>query len=467
MSHRFLILDTPDQALVPLEQAFKEASHDSCDLEWVLSFEQLEERLRSGLHWDLIVADYRLGDGVYFGVDLIERIHQICGDIPIVAVADRGDVDVAAEAIKAGANDFMVRTGKLLDRVRTLQEKMDTHLSLIRRNRLLKEQNMLLRQAICDNDVMVGDSTQLREVLDRIIRVAIIPRPVLITGERGTGKELVARAIHMAAGQVDRPLISVNCAAFSSALLESELFGHEKGSFTGADTCVHGKFELAAEGTLFLDEIGNMSLSFQQKILRVVEYGTFTRVGGSGEIQVNTRIIAATNADLKHRMQEGEFLRDLYDRLSFEVIHVPALREREGDIPILARHFLNQFMQEIPTLQGKRLSRSAFDVLERYSFPGNVRELKNIIERAAYRDTTNEITPEDIGMLTSQPMSIAGQSFQQQVDHFKQQLVLEALTKANGNQAKAARALGVSYHQYRYFLKKYHRTVVDDSKNAK
>jgi DNA-binding NtrC family response regulator len=456
MTRRFLILDTPDEALLPLEAAFREASRRTCEVERALSVGELKAKLRSGLPWDLIVVDYGLGDGRLCGARLIKAIRQACGDLPVVAVAEKGDVDIASEAVEAGAHDFMVRTGKLSDRVHTLLEKIGPHLNLINRNRMLQEQNMLLREAAGQQHEIIGESPQIREVLDCISRVARIPRPVLITGERGTGKELVARAIHTLGGEPSRPMVSVNCAAFSDSLLESELFGHEKGSFTGAESRTHGRFELASGGSLFLDEIGNMSLSFQQKILRVVEYGTFTRVGGSEEVQAHTRIIAATNVDIRQRMEAGQFLRDLYDRLSFEVIDVPPVRNREGDIAILARHFLNLFMQEIPALQGKRLSQAALAVLEAYAFPGNVRELKNIIERAAYRDLTNEITPGDIGLPPRERTAARGGTFQGEVEGFKQQLIEDALADAGGNQAKAARALGLSYHQYRYFLKKYH-----------
>jgi DNA-binding NtrC family response regulator len=456
MGHRFLILDTPDNALETLADAFREACGSKCEVERPFSVSALKAKLHSGLPWDLVVADYELGDGQLAGVDLIKTIREACRDLPLVAVAIRGDVHIAAEAVAAGANDFMVRAGKLSDRVKTLLEKMEPHLDLIDRNRVLQEQNMLLREAASRRFEIVGESPQIQDVLERITRVATIPRPVLITGERGTGKELVARAIHVAGGAPSRPMVSVNCAAFSDSLLESELFGHEKGSFTGAEGRVHGKFELASGGTLFLDEIGNMTIPFQQKILRVVEYGTFTRVGGSQEVEINTRIIAATNVNIRERMEEGKFLRDLYDRLSFEVIEVPPMRKREGDVVILTRHFLDQFMREIPALQGKRLSQRAITVLEAYSFPGNVRELKNIIERAAYRDTTNEITPEDIGMLPREArIAVAGETFQERVEDFKIQLITDALAAAGNNQAKAARALGLSYHQYRYFLKKY------------
>ncbi len=455
MPKRIIILDTPEKNLEPLGDAFTQASGNQCSLTYIHSAQRLMTKLRTGLPWDLLVLDGTLGDGQKEGLILLEKVRNKYPELPIVVVAEQGNVDIVHQAIQAGANDFLVRSGKLVDRVATLLKKVKPHLTLIDRNRMLLEQNMLLQEAAVGRFQIVGESPQIMEIFDKIEKVAKIPRPVLITGERGTGKELVARGIHQAFGAGTRPMIVVNCAAFPDNLLETELFGHEKGAFTGADHQVHGKFELAGDGTLFLDEIGNMSLSFQQKILRVVEYGTLTRVGGSSEIAVKTRIIAATNVDLHKQIAKGEFLQDLYDRLSFEVIRVPALRKRQGDIEILARYFLNMFMQEIPSLRGKCLSQEALRLLREYSFPGNVRELKNIIERAAYRDTTSEITPEDLGMLMAQATMSEGITFNDKVEGYKKKLLFEALKSANGNQAQAARDLGLSYHQYRYFVRKY------------
>ncbi len=452
---RVLILDTPDGDLEKLSTAFIAATNNKCSLDKVFSEDELIKKLQSGLFWDLLVVDYYLGDGKTCGIDLLPSIRACKPVMPIVVAAKKGDVKIASHAMQAGANDLLVRSGKLTDRVVTLLKKIGPHLNLINRNRILQEQNMLLLETASKRYNIIGESLQIANVIEKVQKVAQIPRPVLVTGERGTGKELVARAIHITAGDSSRPMVIINCAAFPDHLLESELFGHEKGSFTGADNKVHGKFEMAAFGTLFLDEIGNMSLSFQQKILRVVEYGTFTRVGGSNEIQVNTRIIAATNVDLEKKMAEGKFLRDLYDRLSFEIIHVPPLREREGDTVLLARHFLNQFMLEIPSLKGKRLSNSSQNLLGKYAFPGNVRELKNIIERAAYKDTTKEITPEDIGILLDDQKNITGNTFYEKVEAFKESIIKKALAETGGNQAMAARTIGLSYHQYRYFLKKY------------
>ncbi|REK18975.1 MAG: phage shock protein operon transcriptional activator [Planctomycetota bacterium] len=332
---------------------------------------------------------------------------------------------------------------------------MRTLLRAIERVERLDQRNTELQRAIQARFRIVGESPEIQELIAGVKRIAQVPRPVLITGERGTGKELVARAIHFAAFGESQPIVTVNCAAFSDALLESELFGHEKGAFTGADETRQGKFELASGGTLFLDEIAHMSPPFQQKILRVVEYGTFMRVGGQQEQKTSVRIISATNVDLKARIRGGRFLGDLYDRLAFEVIHVPPLRRRSGDVDVLAQHFLDQFSLEIPAFKGKSLARSALRMLRDYSFPGNVRELKNIIERAAYRDTTNEITPEDIGMLPKPRRQDHGAGFQQRVGDYCAQLIHDAMKQSGGNQAQAARILGLTYHQFRHYRRKY------------
>ena len=302
---------------------------------------------------------------------------------------------------------------------------------------------------------ILGSSPQMQRLIEQIERVAHIPRPLLIVGERGTGKELVARAIHFASGRPAGRMVTINCAAIGDTLLETELFGHERGAFTGAESARRGRFEQADGGTLFLDEIGNMPLPFQQKILRVVEYGTFTPVGGDKERKTSARIVAATNADLGGKIETGEFLGDLYDRLAFEVIHVPPLRERPADIETLAHRFLEHFAEEIPAFRGKRLADSALVLLRSYPFPGNVRELKNLIERAAYRDTTNEITPEDIGLLPSDvPIATEG-GFMEQVAQFSRRLLEDALALAGGNRAEAARRLGLSYDQFRHHHRKH------------
>lgn len=388
------------------------------------------------------------------GISVFSEIQLYRPHTAIVVVSVQGDVEIVGKAISQGATDFLVLGGDIEKRVTTLLGKLKSFFEVVTDNRKLKDSNIDLLKNIQARYQIIGNSTQIMKALDICQKIALIPRPILIYGERGTGKELIARAIHYL-GNKEKSIVIINCGAFADSLLESELFGHEKGAFTGANEIKHGKFEQADGGTLFLDEIGNMSKSFQQKILRVIEYGTFTRVGGTEEIKVNVRIIAATNVDLKKKIEKGEFLPDLYDRLSFETIHVPSLREREGDIEFLANHFLNQFEREIPAFQGKTLSKEVLTALKNYSFPGNIRELKNIIERAVYRETSSLITMKDIELFPSDKSVNDDLPFTEQVSAFAKQLLEKALIQNNYNQAAAARKLGLTYDQFRHYLKKY------------
>lgn len=444
------LLLTDASGFADLQRAFCEEAPTDWDVSLITSFERLKPRLADQSRHHLVVISYSAE-----AAQVATSIRDVAPDAAVVVVAEHGNVDLAAQAIEAGATDFLVCGDRLRQRIATLLGKLHKLFEVVDRNRMLDEHNLQLREAIQARSQMVGNSPQIRRLLDDVHRVAAIPRPVLIVGERGTGKELVARAIHFAAGANSRPIVTVNCAAFSDALLESELFGHEKGAFTGADTMRRGKFELADGGTLFLDEIGNMSLAFQEKILRVVEYGHYTRVGGTTERTTAARIIAATNRNLPDMIDRGEFLADLYDRLTFETIRVPPLRERRGDVEILARHFLNEFGRETPALGAKQLAAETIALLCRYQFPGNVRELKNLVERAAYRDTTNLITPDDLGLLPFDEIGSGGGSFQERIDSLATGLLKGALRQTGGNQKEAAGLLGLKYHQMRYYLKKY------------
>ncbi|MCA9609274.1 MAG: sigma-54-dependent Fis family transcriptional regulator [Myxococcales bacterium] len=444
MARHVLVLESPGGELAALAEAF-EAHADV----WRVGDEaallaRLDDRP------DLVVLDYVLGDGATDGRTILARVREREPLLPIVVVAEEGGVDVASEVIDAGATDLLVRRGHLEERVATQLRKVRVWVELIDRSALLARQNRALRAA-----GMVGDSPEIRSVIARVRRVAQVPRPVLVLGERGVGKELVARALHEESGR-EGPFVIVNCAAVPASLLEAELFGHERGAFTGAERRAEGKFEAAEGGTLFLDEIGHMDLAFQTKILRAVEYGTFLRVGGTREVQVRTRIVAATNADLAQMIAEKRFLPDLYDRLAFEEIRVPALRERADDVERLAEHFMERFMREVPSFRGKRLSAQARAALRRYRFPGNVRELKNMIERAVYREVGDELTPEDLGLTdtTSAPLPARG-TFKERIAAFEKQMVEEALERAGGNQAEAARALGLTYDQLRHYRKKH------------
>jgi DNA-binding NtrC family response regulator len=454
MPKRIVVLDTPDHAMAALADAVREAGGEGTSVDVVGSAGALLDALREPR--DLVLLDYLHGDGAQCERSLVQALRSRDPDLPVIAVAEKGDVSLAAETIRAGASDFFVRGENLGERTRTLLAKVGKVLDLVHRHRALREQCQIFQRANRERYRIIGESAAIHDVLGRIERVARIPRPVLIVGERGTGKELVARAIHEASGRGERPFVAVNCAAFPETLLESELFGHERGAFTGADQKRAGRFEQAEGGTLFLDEIGNMPLGFQQKILRVIEYSTFTRLGGSRELRSSARIVAATNTDLERAIAQGRFLQDLYDRLAFEVVRVPPLREREGDVEVLAHHFLDEFLKEVPALGAKPFNPAALELLRRHSFPGNVRELKNVIERAAYRDRTSRIDPEDID-LPGEDGGIAGSGLEQRVEEFRRRLIFDALDQAGGNQGRAAQSLGLSYDQFRHYYRKYAR----------
>jgi DNA-binding NtrC family response regulator len=455
MLRHLLVVETPDDSLADLRAALEGLPESGVrlELEVVRDAAAVGRRLGEQPAIDVCVVPYPDGDGRVSASAVMRAIRAIDATVPLIAVAARGDVNLAADAVDAGATDFLVRGDRLRERLQTLIGKVRRTLALVDRNRDLSEQNLRLRQVDRERTRLVGESPEILEMIERIRRVAVIPRPVLIVGERGTGKELVARAIHAGAGRPDRPFVPVNCSAFPETLLESELFGHERGAFTGAERLVHGRFEQADGGTLFLDEISRMPLPFQQKILRVVEYGTFARVGGTHEIRSRARIVAASNADLQEAIRQGGFLPDLYDRLAFEVVRVPPLRDRQGDVRVLAGHFLKEFLLEVPALGDKTWDEAALAALERYPFPGNVRELKTIVERAAYRDTTREINLEDLAL--PEVVAAGAGTFRERVEGFERQLIRDALSASGGNQADAARRLGLAYHRFRYYAGKY------------
>jgi len=324
------------------------------------------------------------------------------------------------------------------------------------------------------NDAL-GQSEIFLEFQERLSRVAPINRPVLILGERGTGKELAASRLHYLSKRWQGPLIALNCSALSSSLIEAELFGYEKGAFTGAGQRRTGRFEAADQGTLFLDEIGNIPMEVQEKILRVVEYGTFERVGSSESVEVNVRIVAATNADLPALAAKGDFKQDLLDRLSFEVLYLPALRKRSEDILLLASHFAARMAFELGYKEIPQFDNNVIDAMENYSWPGNIRELKNVVERAVYRSNSMIINNIIFDPFSSPHAAVAlpetqkpndkdnGQSFedlmnkplQDAVWDFKICFLEKALKDSKYNQKKAAQILGMTYHQFRGLYRKY------------
>ncbi len=321
----------------------------------------------------------------------------------------------------------------------------------------------------------IGQSEAFLEFQERLSRVAPINRPVLLLGERGVGKELAAARLHFLSLRWQRPFVSLNCAALTPSLIEAELFGHEKGAFTGALQQRYGRFEAANGGSLFLDEIGAIPMEVQEKILRVVEYGSFERVGGTHSIEVDVRIIGATNADLLRITEAGKFKKDLLDRLSFEVLFLPPLRERKGDILLLADHFARRMAYELGREETPVFSPDVVKILESHRWSGNIRELKNVVERAVYRSDTvlitdlvlnpfqspyGQKTPRTVAETNSAPPKpsmddFTGQPLKSAVKNLEIHMIRSALKTANYNQKKAAGILGLSYDQFRGLRRKY------------
>jgi psp operon transcriptional activator len=323
---------------------------------------------------------------------------------------------------------------------------------------------------------MIGNSVNLARALDQLSHLALINRPILIVGERGTGKELAAERLHYLSPRWEAPLIKVNCAAIADSLLESELFGHEPGAFTGATRTHHGRFERADGGTLFLDELATMSTRLQEKLLRLVEYGEFERLGGQQTLHVDVRVIAATNVDLKELAANGSFREDLLDRLTFDVVHLPSLRHRVEDIAELAQHFAMAMCAELGWDLFAGFTASAMAALEQYPWPGNVRELKNAVERSLYRwgdpdhpvdevvidpflsPFADELAPaippeEDLSDRPTAPVD-----FNTRIEKMEKKLLHEALQENGYNQRRTAAALGLSYDQLRGMVRKYQLT---------
>ncbi len=346
----------------------------------ILSFEgyQIDEAVdgEEGLkkysekNYDIVLCDIKMPK--LDGIEFLEKAKQHNADVPIIMISGHGNIDTAVEAVKKGAFDYISKPPDLNRLLITLRNAMEKQ-ELVAETKVLKKKVSKVQE-------MVGQSSHLEKIRDTISKVAPTDARVLITGENGVGKELVARWIHEKSSRQSGPMVEVNCAAIPGELIESELFGHEKGSFTSAIKQRIGKFEQANGGTLFLDEIGDMSLSAQAKVLRALQEGKITRVGADKDIQVDVRLIAATNKDLLKEVDEKLFRLDLYHRLSVIIIHVPSLNERREDIPLLIEHFLQQIAIEYGQPQ-KTIDKAALDALQQYNWTGNIRELRNVVER--------------------------------------------------------------------------------------
>ena len=335
--------------------------------------------------FDLIISDVKMPK--VDGIEVLEFINLNFPETPFVMISGHGDLDMAVDSMKKGAFDYISKPPDLNRLLTTVRNALD-------KKKLIVE-NKVLKKKIKKNFEMIGESKAIIEIKNLIEKVAETEAKVLINGPNGSGKELVAKSIHVCSKRAESPLIEVNCAAIPSELIESELFGHVKGSFTGAIKDKIGKFEAANNGTIFLDEIGDMSLSAQAKVLRVLQDNCIQKVGGGKDIKINVRVVAATNKDLKKEIESGKFREDLYHRLAVIIINVPPLNSRRDDIPLLINHF-SKSLSDFQGLEQKKFSKKALDILKKYDWSGNVRELRNIVERLTILGDSNQISEKNV-----------------------------------------------------------------------
>ncbi|MDZ4084302.1 MAG: sigma-54 dependent transcriptional regulator, partial [Bdellovibrionales bacterium] len=397
-----------------------------------------------------------------------KHCRETYSDLLFMMITAFGTAESAVEAMKMGAYDYITKPFKI-DEVRI-------NIANALRSRNLEVENRVLRKELQKEysfQNLVGNSEAMHKIFELIRKVSDSPTNVLVTGESGTGKEMVAKAIHYNSPLKDRPFVSVNCGAIPENLVESELFGHKKGSFTGAISDKDGLFEVADGGTLFLDEIGELPLSSQVRILRAIQEKTVRRVGGTEDIKVEVRIIAATNRDLEFMVQQGTFRQDLYYRLNVINIRTPALRERRDDIPLLASHFLQKYSERFNKAI-QTISKEAMDLLRKYDFPGNVRELENIIERTVALESGATVLPESLPQFVNTPsgrkmvssdgieITDDGIDLQKVLDQLEKELLVKAIHQANGVKKRAAKLLGITFRSMRYRVEKFSLGKVDD-----
>ncbi|HSY92060.1 MAG TPA: sigma-54 dependent transcriptional regulator [Candidatus Binatus sp.] len=401
-------------------------------------------------HIDLVLTDLKL-PGMN-GLEFLQTIKRQNAALPVVVMTAFGSVETAVEAMKAGASDYVLKPFSLTEMRMVIHKELDV--------RNLREENRTLREALGKRFAhpnVVARSPKMQEVLATVERVAPTNATVLLGGESGVGKDLIARAIHEKSRRASGPFLKINSTAIPESLLESELFGFEKGAFTGAVASKPGKFELADKGTLFLDEIGDVPPVTQVKLLRVLQEREFERLGGTRTVKVDVRLIAATNRDLRAALEQGTFREDLYYRLNVVPIDIAPLRERKEDIPDLANLFISRFTGESgKPVEG--ITQEAMQILVNYHWPGNVRELQNIVERACALAKSNVLTPADIHLdIRSAKAGNGPGGFLPDgmtLEQWEDEMVQEALRRANGNKSQAARLLGLSRNALRYRLSK-------------
>ncbi|MCU7929229.1 MAG: sigma-54 dependent transcriptional regulator [Candidatus Thiodiazotropha sp. (ex Codakia rugifera)] len=398
--------------------------------------------------FDLCLSDMRLPDGN--GIDLVRHINQTYPQLPVAMITAHGNMELAIEALKAGAFDFVSKPVDL-EMLRKLVQQA------IKLGKQEPPSSAPQKSSVNEHSPMLGNSPPMKHVRQLIDKLARSQAPVYVSGESGTGKELAARLIHQQGPRADHPFVAVNCGAIPQELMESELFGHKKGSFTGATNDHQGLFLSADGGTLFLDEIADLPLHMQVKLLRAIQEKHIRAVGSQQEIPVDTRIISATHKDLAQLVESGDFRQDLFYRINVIELPLPPLRERVEDIPLLAQHFLTRMARDSDTKKSK-LSSGGLKKLKGYSFPGNIRELENILERSVTLLEGSNLEADDLHLPTNQKSSQSNESSTRPLDHKIEQVeriaILEALDKTRWNRTAAAKILGMSLRSLRYRLEK-------------
>ncbi len=417
-------------------------------------------RLLEKESFDMVITDIQMPQ--VSGMDLLEKVKNMNPNIIVIMITAYGSTESAVEAMKLGAYDYITKPFKIDELKIIIRKAFDTQ--------MLKQENIQLKKALESKysfQNIVGSSPLMLKLYDVISRVSETKSNILITGESGTGKELIARGIHYNGLLKDKPFVTINCGAIPENLMESEMFGHKKGSFTGAISEKTGLFEVADKGTIFLDEVADLPLSIQVKLLRAIQERTFRKVGGTQDIQVDVRVICATNKDLEKEVKGGRFREDLFYRLNVIHIIAPSLRERKEDIPVLAAHFFDKYTKELGK-NVKKISQEAMDALKAYNYPGNVRELENIIERTVALESGSAILRESLppqvlnlpeGSLFSDMTALKlGEdviNLEDIVGRIEKDLIQKALAKTGGVKKKAAKLLGISFRSMRYRLEKH------------
>ena len=433
MKYRLLVAEDEKNIREGLADALRMDGHD---VETAADGSEALKRFHKG-DIDMVVTDLKMPG--LSGRELLEKIQEESPGTPVIILTGHGTVESAVKAMRLGAWDFLTKPVNLDYLLLLVKQALDNRELVLRHKRLEEELERHERF-----HTIIGDSAVMRKVFDTTSRVAPTKASILITGESGVGKELVADAIHRLSPRKDKPLIKVHCAALAASLLESELFGHEKGAFTGALSRKRGRFELANEGTLFLDEIGEIDQNIQIKLLRVLQEKKFERVGGEETIETDVRIIAATNKDLKNEIEKGNFREDLYFRLNVVNIDVPPLRRRKEDIPLLITAFLKEFAEENnKNIDG--IDEKARSCLYAYEWPGNIRELRNCMESAVVMSRGNLITEEDLppGLRTISDEGWIRIPMGTSMEEAEKIIIRETVSAQKGNQSKAADILGI------------------------